>query len=179
MSTSFTAFTYRAPEELDWPADILAALAQPANIRHGRLLVFAPSAMAAWRRLRFLRIAPNSLLELKPAHGSDVGAIVAQGAPPEGQVYVLPVSGNTVVEVNAGAGFPSRQVQFVGEIRQGRLHRTVPPDRPPVPAPHPVVSDAMLNAAWEELTADAEISSEELIAAIEAALRVWRDEQPR
>jgi hypothetical protein len=169
-----TAFTQRHPHAHPLPNDILSALGQPRDVEHGRLLVFAPSAVSAYQYLDQLGLAPDSRLDLKPATGEDVAALMGPDTHLAGDVYVLPVAGRNVAQVTTAAG-ATRHVYRVGELRHGYYYPS-PPETSGTT--NTEVTEAMVDAASAALSLanmDPVPHSSWLRIAIEAALQAQRE----
>lgn len=172
------AYTHRESSDGFLPSDVLDALGEPSHIRQGSLIVFATTATEAWRLTENARLGVRSPRGLRIAEGSDAQALTTAGYAVVNAMFAMPMNGNAVVHIQGGQHFEnSRHVERIGELTGDYRTRRFVPDV----APQPVVTDAMLDAAYEAF-GDAggcwnDVSSDAMRAAIEAALRVKDDQR--
>jgi hypothetical protein len=177
--TNIRPFCLPQGERTPLPDDVLAALEQPGEVRTGCLVVFATSAVAAWRHLDAVGLAPGSQLELRQTCGGNVDALDQPTTRVNGAVYVTPVRsrGNRVIQITPAGVKGARNINLIGDIQGGQLVLLPSPRPASEPKPTPVVTDAMLDAASEALPARVILFRDELQQLLLAALHAQQEEQ--
>lgn len=166
-------YTWRDQSLCFPPRDVLDALGAPRQVRQARIIVFAATQQAAFGALSRRGMNPRIPRDLGPASGIDVRAIIAQHDNEPNSVYAT--HGGNIVRVHADADGTGRYMTAY-YFRNADGHAVVD-SAEPVERPDPVVTDAMVDAAFAALPGwiSREPIRDSMRAAITAALKAQED----
>jgi hypothetical protein len=106
------------------PGDVLQALGQPPSAKTGCLVVFTTTAVAAWRRLHTLGLAPESPLAIRPFRNPMIDVLDRPEWRSENMVFALPSSGcgtRVVQIIQTDRPCTPRDLLYLGDVIDGRL----------------------------------------------------------
>ena len=161
------------------PLDVITALGQRSHVRQGTVYVWATTAKAAAVRLDALGLHVHSPRDLRVADHGIARTLDEASVWPESTVLAVRLSGGgPVVEIISAQAASDRlydikrTLRTVGDL-SNRLSFT------PADVLEPVVTDAMVTAAWREMPADVtcgetHLDEDTLRLAIVAALKAQR-----
>jgi hypothetical protein len=143
-------FCVHGSDEVKLPTDVLNVLRQPHTVTTGCLLVFHTSAVAAYRRLAEVGLAPGSPLEMRLFYNDQIRVLDEQPWRFEGVVYALssPGNGSRVVQiVKADSPFRHRDLHYAADIRAGRVVE-VAGSAHLIPGPRTVTAAQLVADLW-------------------------------
>lgn len=119
--TTIRPYVYRDYRACFLPREVLDVLGEPSHVRQGRVVVFAATAEAAWRRLSTLDMEPTSARHLQRAdlRAGHIKPLIDASLDRDGAVYAMPLNGWTVVSITQDQS--DRIIEKIGEIRTGRF----------------------------------------------------------
>jgi len=112
--TKIRAYGYKESCNCFLPPDILDTLGAQPWIRQGRIVVFGPTAAAAFHHLSALDLEPRSVRELGLLRGRTPEALIEAGLGEDGAVYAQLTDGCLVAIVTQVDH--NRFVDVIGEI---------------------------------------------------------------